>query len=297
MKDVWIVANPSSGKKQAKEYATIAQKMFEDNNLEVEVRLTEKKEDISQFSKEACKENIDILIVMGGDGTVSELINGMDKEEHKPKVGIIPTGTVNNIAKGIGISSNLNQAVYDLLNTQEKTVDVGKINDRLFLSSVSAGSIPETVWEVSDDLKEKYGPVAYFMEGMKSINNEETYSFEIKVDGEKRNADLSLLLVGVSNSIVGIQNFFNQATYNDGKLHMFGLKNTSFGEKVTAFSKMLSDEASFMEKDIAFTLDFKKAEISLKEKKINVALDGEKGPEFPILIEVLPDFVQFLVPK
>lgn len=298
MKKVYIIANPSSGKKKAEEYAEITKNLFEENGQSAKVKLTRKKEDISSFATEACEANYDTVIIMGGDGTVSELIHSLKDKQNKPKIGIIPTGTVNNIARGLGIDTNLDKAVEALINSVEKVIDVGKINDQLFLSSVSAGSIPENVWEVTDEQKEKYGPIAYLIEGMKSLNNKEVYSFEIEIDGEKQDIDLTLLIIGISNSVLGITNFFNTATYDDGKLHMFGLKKTSISEKIFAFSTLFSAQDKFdKEDDFAFVLSFKKAIIRLKNKEAYVALDGEKGPSFPVKIEVLPSFVSFLVPN
>lgn len=297
MKDVLIVANPSSGKKQAEEYAYTAKELYEKNNRQANVQLTEKKGDITHFAKVACDEQYDTLVVMGGDGTVSELINGLKDKENKPKIGVIPTGTVNNIAKGLGIAMNLDQAVSDLIESNEKTVDVGEVNDQLFVSSISAGAIPETIWGVSEEHKEKFGSLAYFMEGLKSLNEEEAYSVELTVDGETEEVDLSLLLVGVSNTIFGISFFFDEARYDDGKLHLFGLKQSTFGEKITAFSRLLTNEDLLNDEDRGFTLAFEEAEIRLKDGEAHVALDGDKGPSFPFKIKVLPKFVTFLIPE
>jgi YegS/Rv2252/BmrU family lipid kinase len=297
MKDVLIVANPSSGKKQAEKYAELAYKEFQSNNRNAKVYLTEKEEDIARFAKLGCREKYHTLVIMGGDGTVSKLVDAMKEEEHRPKIAIIPTGTVNNIAKGLGIATDLDQAVADLVHTKEKTVDAGEINEQLFLTSVSAGTIPETIWEVDEEQKEKFGPLAYFIEGIKSLNNEESYSLEAEIDGKKQDFDLTLLLIGVSDTILGISGFFPNAAYDDGKLHLFGLRKTSFGEKVTAFSRLLTSKEGLANSEAAFTIDFEKATFSLKEGETNVALDGDKGPVFPLTIQVRPKFVTFLIPK
>lgn len=297
MNDVLIVANPSSGKKQAEEYAKITQELYEENNRQASIQLTEKKGDITHFAKIACEKQYHTLVVMGGDGTVSELVNGLAGESYKPKIGLIPTGTVNNIASGLGISSNLDQAVNDLINSKEQTVDVGQVNDQLFLSSISAGSIPETIWGVSEERKEKFGSLAYFMEGLKTLNEEEAYSVELNIDGKEFHTDLSLLLIGVSNTIFGIPDFFDNASYDDGKLHLFGLKQSTFGEKITTFSRLLTNEELLKEEDIAFTKAFEEVEIKIENGETHVALDGDKGPVFPLKVKVIPSFVTFLTPS
>lgn len=292
-----IIANPSSGKKQAEEYAVRAKEILERSGSTVVVKLTKQKSDIEKFAKTACSEKFDQIVVLGGDGTVSELGNALKNEEYRPKIGIIPAGTINNIARGLGIATNMNRAVQDLPNCREKKVDAGLINDRLFLSSVSAGSIPETVWEVTDEQKENLGPMAYFIEGFKSIREEEPYSIKMNLDGEEKERELSLLLIGLSSSVAGIPNFFRNAEYDDGYLYMFGLKKSTFGEKVSVLTTLISgSEALSDENNKGFICKFKEGTIE-NDYITNVALDGEKGPSFPFSVKILPSFFTFLVPQ
>lgn len=296
MKDIMIIANPSSGKKQAEDYADKAKNLFEKIGRDVVVKITECEEDIERFVKDASREKYDTIILLGGDGTVSRAGDSLKNETHRPKIGIIPTGTINNIARGLGISTNMNQAVEDFLNYKEQITDVGIINDQLFLSSISAGTIPETVWEVSKDQKEKFGSLAYFIEGFKSLSEEETYNIKMNLDGINKEFELSLLVIGLSSSVAGIPNFFNQASYDDGQFYLFGLKESTLGDKVSIMTSLLRDNESLNdENNIGFVIPFKEARIE-NDHSMNVALDGEKGPSFPLDIKVLPGFLTFLVP-
>ncbi|MDZ7835473.1 MAG: diacylglycerol kinase family protein [Alkalibacterium sp.] len=297
MNDVMIIANPSSGRKNAEEYAEKVKKALMNENRESVIKLTEKKEDISAFAKQASSEAYSSIIVIGGDGTVSELADGLYDQKYRPTIGIIPAGTVNNISRGLDIPNDPVQVVNELTDYIEKKADAGKVNDRIFLQFVSAGPVPETVWEVSAEQKEKYGQAAYFMEGMKSLGDEETYKMDLQVDEEHLDVDLNLILIGVNGSIAGIPNFFDDARIDDGKLYLFGLKRSSIGQKLTVLREMIFNERPLNKtKDIAFTLSFKKAVISVEKKEAYAAVDGEKGPAFPIILEVLPQYFTFLVP-
>lgn len=293
-----IIANPSSGKKQAKQYAEQVKKSFSAYNRISDIKLTENKEDIARFAKQASEEAYNTLIVIGGDGTVSELANGLHHQKYKPAIGIIPAGTVNNIANGLTIPSNPETVSKDIATYKQKKADVGKINDRLFLSSVSAGPVPETVWEVSDDLKEKYGKAAYFIEGLKSLSDEETYEMELDIDDFSEHIDLNLIIIGVNGSISGIANFFDEAACDDGLLYFFGLKRASISQKITVLKSVLfSKDALSQVEDIAFAIPFKKAAMRIKNSVGYTAVDGEKGASFPIDVEVIPQFFTFLVPS
>lgn len=297
MNDIIIIANPSSGKNKAKHYAEKAKSFLEENNRKVNIKYTTKESDISTFAMRASDEYYHTIIVMGGDGTVTELINGLIDQKHIPVVGIIPVGTVNNIARSLGYSPNPEKAIKQLVDAAERKIDAGRINNQLFLSSASAGSIPETVWEVSDEQKARYGPAAYFFSSLQSLRDEGYYKMTLELDGEKVVVDISLLLIGVSHSIIGIPNFFENASFDDGKLHLFGLKKTTIGEKLTVLPSLLLSEDNFNEnQDYAFTASFKKAVISVDNNTTYLAVDGEKGPRFPVEIEVLSSYLTFLVP-
>ncbi|MER2063939.1 MAG: diacylglycerol kinase family protein [Alkalibacterium sp.] len=296
MNDVMIVANPSSGKKQAEAYAKKLEQIFREHERETDLRKTEEIEDISRFAIEASEKKYDQLIIIGGDGTVSEAANGLNNRQYRPTIGIIPAGTVNNIAKGLGIDGSPDAVIRHLIDYKKVKADVGKVNDRLFLSSVSAGPVPETVWEVSDEQKEKYGQAAYFMEGIKSLRNEETYELELEIDEEITQIDLNLILIGVNSSIAGIPNFFDEAKKDDGRLYMFGLKQSTLGEKFTVLQALLFSNREFNDmQDLAFTVPFKRAVITLKNKETFTTIDGEQGPVFPVILEVLPQYLTFLV--
>ncbi len=298
MNDVMIIANPSSGQKQSEEYAGYVQDYYKKKNKSVTLNFTEKLEDIGAYAKKASEDHYKTIIVLGGDGTISELANSLKDNDYRPEIGIIPTGTANNIANGLNIPSNLNRAVESLDYSHPQKTDAGLINDRIFMSSVSAGTITESAWQVTKEQKESYGAAAYFIEGLKSLRNEDSYRFKLIIDGKTIEADLNVLLVGVSDSIIGIDGFFDSARYNDGKLHLFGLKSSTLSEKLTILPSIFRNENEFNKnQDLAFTMPFEEAEIHLKEKVAHLAMDGEKGPDFPVNIKVLPGYFTFLVPE
>lgn len=169
---------------------------------------------------------------MGGDGTVSEAVNGLMLHESKLPLGIIPLGTVNNVARAIGIPMNPEKAIDSLEQLTVQQIDVGKLNDRFFISSTSVGPIPESVQEVDVDMKTKFGVFAYLIEGIKALKNDETYTFELDIDGEKWTAEYSLLLIAMSNFVGGVGTIIPEAAIDDGLIHLVTLKETTAKEKI-----------------------------------------------------------------
>ncbi|WP_423189385.1 diacylglycerol/lipid kinase family protein [Alkalibacterium sp. f15] len=298
MKNILILVNPSSGKKNSGDVAQIAEETFMARGWHCVTRITKQKSDIGKYTTEACAEKIDHLIIMGGDGTVSEALNALNGLSYRPIIGILPTGTANNIAIGWGMSTDIYKAIDQLVYANQEKCDVGEVNGHLFLSSLSSGTLPETVWEVSEEMKKAYGPMAYFLEGIKSLKDEKPYHFELTLDGKKFEKESTLLLIGVSHSVFGIPRFFSEANKNDGKLHLLSLDQTTLGDKMIILSKLIrnNEETGTMPSSVTI-VSFEEATIDLIDDTAHVALDGEKGPDFPLNINVRSGYLTVLIPE
>lgn len=297
MKDAMIIANPSSGQKQAEDYAQQAKEILEANGRFATINITESGDDVVKFAQEAARETYNTIIILGGDGTVSLLASSLKDEDYRPEIAILPTGTVNNVARALNIEINLDKAIKDLPNLTPQSIDAGLVNDQVFLSLVSTGTIPESVFEVNEEEKERLGPVAYLVEGIQALNKQKSYRFSLNIDNKVDEFELDLLLIGVSSSVVGLTNFFKDASYNDGKLHIFGLKKTTLGDRVGSIANWIFDTEKVQNNGV-LTVDAKNIKIELLNKDVSthVAVDGDKGPSFPVEISVLPNYINVLTP-
>lgn len=299
MNGVFIIANPSSGKNEAEQAGKLLiEKYKTENDGTIEFHLTKHEEDIAAFAKEASDRKFEYIVIIGGDGTNNLLLNAYKDLDHKPKVGIIPTGTINNVASSLNIDQNYERAVDQFLRGKDLISDAGQANDQIFISSVSAGTIPEIAWQVSEEDKEKLGTMAYVFEGIQNLTNQDTIEFDLEIDNNKiGKIKLDLLLVGVSNSVAGISGFFNEAEYRDGYLHMFALKKSGLGEKIGELGRIITSEVDDGNGNSSFIVSFKEAIIYLNDSKNHYpSVDGDQGPEFPLTLKILPEFVTFIVP-
>ena len=280
-----IIVNPSSGAEESENYTEQLKAVAS----EFVIKKTKKSGDAKEFAEEAALNDYEAVFVLGGDGTVSEAVNGLMLHESKLPLGIIPLGTVNNVARAVGIPMNPEKAIDSLEQLTVQQIDVGKLNDRFFISSTSVGPIPESVQEVDVDMKTKFGVFAYLIEGIKALKNDETYTFELDIDGEKWTAEYSLLLIAMSNFVGGVGTIIPEAAIDDGLIHLVTLKETTAKEKLSLVPELFQNKE--YTKDQLEHRSFKKARIRLVEdidKEINCTVDGDKGQTFPLEIEVLP---------
>lgn len=289
MTKAMIIVNPSSGAEESENYTEQLKEQLKAVASEFVIKKTKKSGDAKEFAEEAALNDYEAVFVLGGDGTVSEAVNGLMLHESKLPLGIIPLGTVNNVARAVGIPMNPEKAIDSLEQLTVQQIDVGKLNDRFFISSTSVGPIPESVQEVDVDMKTKFGVFAYLIEGIKALRNDETYTFELDIDGEKWTAEYSMLLIAMSNFVGGVGTIIPEAAIDDGLIHLVTLKETTVKEKLSLVPELFQNKE--YTKDQLEHRSFKKARIRLLEdidKEINCTVDGDKGQTFPLEIKILP---------
>lgn len=295
MKKIMIIANPSSGKEQSEEYIEKLKSVLSQTTQEIKVKKTKEKGDVENYAHKAAEEGFDTVIAMGGDGTMHEVVNGLRKNDQSTALGIIPLGTVNNFAKALGIPNDPLEAIQVFSDAQIVPIDTGRINDTYFVSSVSAGPIPETVQHVDSEMKTTFGPLAYFIQGVKALDQETVYPFTLLFDGKEVKEQYSLMIIALSNSVAGIQNFIPEATIEDGKLYFLGLKETNLHQKLVLVPKLFQNHADYS--DQVDMIPFSKGQIRLdKENDLKTTIDGEVGLSFPAEIEVFPRSLNVLIP-
>lgn len=288
MKRVLLVVNPSSGGEKAKEYEGLAKEKLATFFDEVTVKHTEKGGDARDFAKRAAEEGYHSVFVMGGDGTVNEGISGLAELENRPNFGFFPLGTVNDLARALGMPLNPEEAIQQLDIQKTKPLDIGKINDKYFMNVVAIGTIPESINNVAPEEKTKWGKMAYFISGVQDLMATSFYDFRMTIDGEARDIKSSTVLIGLTNSIGGFETLLPEATVDDGLLHLVYIKDASLLDTVMAVPELVTG-VSDSSKNVEY-VTFTEAEIALinPEDSLTTNVDGDEGDSLPITVKILP---------
>lgn len=296
MKEALLVINPSSGTEEAKTMASSVEEKLNKLYDKVNVKYTEKEGDATDFAKQGAQDRVAAVFVMGGDGTVSEGINGLAEQEYRPDFSFIPLGTVNDLARAVGIPLNPDEAIAQLDNLEPHPLDIGKVNQHYFANVVAVGTIPESVQDVDSQQKKRLGPLAYFLEGSKALRSNEAYTFNLTIDREHIVQESSLVLVALTNSVGGFENLLPDAAPDDGYLHLVALKGKEIFDKLTVIPKLFTGNA--VKDDKILYRKFKAGNIQIQEKAdIASNVDGDAGGSLPLEIKILPSHLTVLVPK
>ncbi|MBO4429332.1 MAG: YegS/Rv2252/BmrU family lipid kinase [Clostridia bacterium] len=154
--------------------------------------------------------NYDAVICAGGDGTLSEMLDGIVKSGASPLLGYIPMGTINDFATSHGISKNVKTALNDLVAGKEKIYDLGVLNDRAFSYVAAFGAFTDVAYQTAQDAKSSFGILAYLTEAAKRLPKLMPIEMTYTVNGKSETGEFIYGMASNSKSVGGIK-FFGTA--------------------------------------------------------------------------------------
>ncbi|MCK4667639.1 diacylglycerol kinase, partial [Candidatus Dependentiae bacterium] len=136
----FLILNPGSHSGRGKRSYLKLLSILDERNINYEFKIPESFGEIIKISAEANKEGYDVIVAVGGDGTINNVINGFydknGKRISKARMGIIYTGTSPDFCKSYNIPfKNLNRAVEILLENEARDIQIGMIHFRENLNS------------------------------------------------------------------------------------------------------------------------------------------------------------------
>jgi diacylglycerol kinase family enzyme len=147
-KPFYIVLNTRSGSGAARDTQEVMREILLTAGQRHEFMLiedTREVQTIAQRAAQAAKENDGAVVVGGGDGTINAAAHAV-LDSGRP-FGVVPQGTFNYLSRTYGIPSDPADATHALLNARLRPVQVGTINDRIFLVNASLGLYPQLLEE------------------------------------------------------------------------------------------------------------------------------------------------------
>lgn len=178
--------------------------------------VTWEKGDGRRLARDAASHDADVVIAAGGDGTVNEVVNGLDGLD--VPMGIIPIGTANDFARQVGIPLDADHAMDVILRRKPVRIDTAEINGRRFLNVSSGGIGAEATASTPVETKEALGPLAYAVIGLRKLAQLHPWSARFTGDGFELNEKFVVFAVGNARATGGGQLITPRARVRDGLL-------------------------------------------------------------------------------
>lgn len=294
MKKIKIICNPTSGRQAIERKLDKLIKLLIDEGYTVNKFLTKKKDDAMNETIKTCSEDWDNIIVVGGDGTVNEVAEGIILGGRKIPVAILSSGTVNDFANYMRIPKNIHE-FYDMIKRgQSVDVDLGKFGDKYFVNVAAGGLLSNVGFSVLPETKMVLGRMAYYLEGVKELVLDDLKPLKVKIESEEYNEETEIFLFVISNSssIGGFKKLAPKADVLDGYLDVFAIKKADMQDLANIFFNIFNGEHIKHEKVIYF----KSRKITItSDEDIPIDIDGEYGGKLPATFEVLSNAFSVLV--
>lgn len=286
-KSAMIIINPTAGKENAASYKEKIKEVLKTKYSHLVIKDTKGEGDAKKFAREACEDKFDLLIALGGDGTVNEIVNGLAGFEKPPMLGIVPLGTVNNLAGALDIPDEAEEAIELFKKEDYKRIDLGLANDRYFTNTLGIGKAATSIYNVKVEEKTKFGPLAYIMAIGKEIFKDEVFQVRLEMEEKTWEGEASVILVGLLDSMGGLKSILPDAEIGDGKVHIFAIKNLNLSKLIEMTPSLIAKTIS-ESKNIEY-FQTKKLKISTSDNsQYGSTIDGDEGPKLPLYIKVLP---------
>lgn len=176
-----LILNPTAGARK-RGRARRAVEALRGLGVEVAVRETACRGDAERYAAAATREDFDVVVAAGGDGTINEVANGLGRRS--PPLAIVPLGTANVLACELGLPLGPEAAARVIAEAQPFPLFVGLANGRRFLQMAGAGFDAHVVEGVSPALKRRLGKGAYVWRTGVELARYAFPPLRVEVDGE-----------------------------------------------------------------------------------------------------------------
>jgi len=233
----------------------------------------------------------DIVVVGGGDGTLNAAAAGLAKV--KRPLGILPLGTANDLARTLGLPTDIEAALQVIARRKTRAIDVGLVNDLMFFNVASLGLSAELVQELTSDIKRRFGRLGYALAAIRVLGRGRPFHAEISANG--RNIRSFTLQVAVGNGrYYGGGNIVEKtAAIDDETLRLYSLEFLRAWRIILMLRSFRSGEHGALNE--VLMLRGNKFEVRTRRPR-PVNADGEIITHTPAVFGVLPKAIEVIVP-
>jgi len=231
-----LVVNPTSGRGLGARVAPRVRARLESAGLIVDEYATTCAEDVGRISADVIASGADAVALVGGDGTIH--LGAQVLANSGMPFGVIPAGTGNDFARGIGVPLKDPLAAADLIvKGDTRAVDLAIARDR-YITTVVAGGFDSLVNKRANEMSWPKGNSRYTVATLAELRTFKPLSYVVTVDGEVIETDAMLVAVGTGPTYGGGLQICAGAEIDDGLLDITIIKPVSRLTLLQLFPKL-----------------------------------------------------------
>lgn len=286
-----IIVNPKAGRRLIREVVLPqVRAVFAEHGYRVRLARTKFAGHATRIVRDLLPQ-LDLVVVVGGDGTVDEVVAAIDGSDIP--VGIIPLGTANVLSLDLGIPQNPIEAARTIVHGKTRKVDIGYINGRPFVLMASAGFDAFAVHATDDSVKFFLGKLAYLFSALWAALTYRWKRLAVQIP-EKGFEDSGYLAIASNSRFYGGRvNFDPAIQIDDGRLDLLLFKRSSILDVFRTLMALLT-RSKLRPSELAV---YRAGHFVLTSKsRMYVQVDGDKVPDHEADISIGPGRLTVFAP-
>ena len=252
--------------------------------------LVYEREHVCEAVRRAIKQKVRLVVVCGGDGTQTSVVPLFANRRYT--LGVVPAGTGNSFAKGLGIDS-FESAADAIAYGDERKIDLGVVNGTYFANFLTIGLSAEVAADTSRGLKSVIGPVAYGVAAVVPLMLHRAFRADIRWKRHRIRAETHQI-IAANGRFYGHQPISEDATVADGRMTVFVRDGTSKLDLVQTYLALIrGEQRSLSGVHLWSTPD--KLKIRTKPK-VPVSVDGCAFGKTPLRLRVARRALRVMAP-
>lgn len=256
--------------------------------------------DPADLAREALSSQADVVIAAGGDGTVSAVAGQVAGS--RCALGIIPRGTANAFAAALGLADlfdPVGSACETIIAGQRRAVDLAVCNGRPMILLAGIGFEAETIELASRQVKDQWGPLAYFIAGWEQMQRQKMFQATLTIDGQTRQFSAQAITVANAAPATSVlAQGKGEVLVDDGLLDVTVASAESKLDAIVAMLDMFGAALLNMAPSVSERVVHVRArEVTIAaDPPQKVVVDGEPFGQTPVTISCLPGRLSVLAP-
>jgi YegS/Rv2252/BmrU family lipid kinase len=271
--------------------------------LEGATLFSERQGHLAELAREAALDGAELLVVVGGDGSVNEVVNGLAGLGRQPEVAVVPRGTGWDFSRTFGIPRKIDDAVQIALQGDVRTIDLGRASYRAwdgsdatawFANVASAGMSGAIAKRANETTKALGGKASYLWATFAVFSGWEATEIEVAVDGERRAGPMFDVVIANGRFFGGGLEICPEAEPDDGLFDVLTIGDVTKRDLVQTMPKMY--RGTHLPHPKAELLRGSSVTVT-SETPLPIELDGEQPGTTPVTFEVTAGALRLRVPR
>jgi diacylglycerol kinase (ATP) len=256
---------------------------------------------LTELARQAADDGAALLVAVGGDGTVNEVVNGIAGRSGV-ELAIVPRGTGRDFVRTYGISHRLDEAIRTAVEGRTREIDLGRAlfrswrgetGETYFANIASAGMSGAIAKRANETSKALGGRASYLWATFAVFAGWRVSEIAIEADGESRRSPMHLVVVANGRYFGGGMKITPDADPDDGVFDVLVIGNLTKRDLVLTLPKTYLGR--HLPHPKAELLRAATVEIEAEEP-LPIELDGEQPGTTPVRFEVVPRALRLRVP-